>query len=299
METLRHMAVFARVVDTGSFSEAARELDLAKSAVSNHVRRLEEELGVRLLNRTTRRLALTEAGTRFHRRCQRILSEANEAVREVAAYQEQPLGKLSITCPVDFGTDYLIPQIARFRLKYPGLRIRVSLDDQMVNLVESGFDLAIRIGRLADSSLIARQLADAPLYLCASKEYLDRVGRPDSPGALTSHETIIFSQRREPSRLTFTRAGQRITVGLRGSLETVSARGARAWALAGLGLGGMARFGVGSLIESGRLERVLPDWSLPPTTAYAVYPHREHVEAKIRLFVDFLAAALERQPPSP
>ncbi|MEE2891197.1 MAG: LysR family transcriptional regulator [Pseudomonadota bacterium] len=299
METLRHMAVFARVVDTGSFSEAARELDLAKSAVSNHVRRLEEELGVRLLNRTTRRLALTEAGTRFHRRCQRILSEANEAVREVAAYQEQPLGKLSITCPVDFGTDYLIPQIARFRLKYPGLRIRVSLDDQMVNLVESGFDLAIRIGRLADSSLIARQLADAPLYLCASKEYLDRVGRPDSPGALASHETIIFSQRREPSRLTFTRAGQRITVGLRGSLETDSARGARAMALAGMGIGVMSRFGVGSLIESGRLERVLPDWSLPPTTAYAVYPHREHVEAKIRLFVDFLAAALERQPPSP
>lgn len=297
METLRHMEVFERVVDTGSFSEAARQLDIAKSAVSNHVRRLEEGLGVRLLNRTTRSVAPTEAGTRFHRHCQRILSEVGEAVREVAALQTQPLGKLSITCPVDFGTDYLIPQIARFRREYPGLRVRVSLDDGMVNLVESGFDLAIRVGRLADSSLIARHLADAPMYLCASPEYLERHGRPGSPGELADHETIIFSQRHEPSRLTLRRAGQRLSVALRGSAETDSARGARAMALAGMGIGVMSRFGVGTLLETGRLERVLPEWELPPTVAYAVYPHREYVEAKIRLFVDFLAAALEREPP--
>ncbi|HSG89386.1 MAG TPA: LysR family transcriptional regulator [Pseudomonadales bacterium] len=293
MDRLGQMAVFARVVETGSFSAAARQLGIAKSAASNQVRRLETSLGVRLLNRTTRRLALTEAGTRFLVRCQRIVAEADEAVREASALQAEPLGKLSITCPVDFGTDHLVPRIAAFRERYPGLRIRLSLDDQVVNLVESGFDLAIRMGTLADSSLIARRLAEAPLYLCASPAYLDRHGRPETPAELAAHEIIIFSQRRHPTRLSLSRDGQRVSVSVQGGVESDSARGARAMAMAGMGIGVMSRFGVGWELDAGRLERVLPDWTLPPTTAWAVYPHREQVEAKVRLFVDYLVTSLE------
>ncbi|MCW5731549.1 MAG: LysR family transcriptional regulator, partial [Alphaproteobacteria bacterium] len=192
MENLMAMAVFARIVEAGSFTAAARRLGMSKSAVSKQVSRLEEALGTRLLNRTTRRLSLSQAGLAFHEHCARILAEAQAAEEAVQSLQAEPRGLLRVNAPMSFGILHLAPAIPDFLARYPGLRVDMDLADRYVDLVAEGFDLAIRIGRLEDSSLIARRIAPARRVVCGTPDYFARHGVPAEPADLARHNCLLY-----------------------------------------------------------------------------------------------------------
>ena len=195
LDELRRMAIFAAVVDAQSFSEAARRLGMAKSAVSKQVSELELALGVRLMNRTTRRLALTEAGERFYGSCSRILAEAVEATQAVRDLQEQPKGTLRLTTSISFGARFVVPHVAEFAESYPEVRFELELTDRYVDLIESNIDLAVRVGSLEDSSLIARKLAPVEMHVVASASMLEAHGTPQTPGDLGTWPAIRYSMR--------------------------------------------------------------------------------------------------------
>ncbi|MCA9562176.1 MAG: LysR family transcriptional regulator [Myxococcales bacterium] len=187
MSRLDGVEVFVEVVESGSFSKAAKRMNLSKSAVSKQVKRLEDRLSVQLLNRTTRRIHLTEVGREFYERCVSILSEAERAELAIGRFQDVPRGTLRINAPVSFGTTYLAPAIAEFLETYPDLVVDLTLNDHLVDIVKEGFDVVIRISQLSDSSMIARRLASSQAFTCATPEYLDKHGRPHHPNDLRSH----------------------------------------------------------------------------------------------------------------
>ena len=292
MEDLKRMAIFSHVVEAGGFSAAARRLGMAKSAVSRHVAELERQLGTRLLNRTTRRLSLTDAGNRYYQVCSRIVAEAAEANRQVSGLAEQVSGSLRISCPVALGNEYITPLVKVFADRHPELKVELLVDDQIVNMVEEGIDIAIRVGWLTDSSLIARKLADSPRLLCASPGYLERHGTPSHPEQLVDHQWIIFTLLPTPHRQTLTRQGQKRTLRVNGRFKTNNALTLRSLLLEGAGIGALAQFLVADDIKSGRLVRVLPDYDVGAAGIYAVYPDRYYMPSRVRLFIEYLAEHL-------
>lgn len=296
MARLDEMAAFAAVVDAGSFSAAARALGLSKSAVSKQVGRLEDRLGVRLLNRTTRRLSLTEAGTTFHAACRRVLDEAESAEQAVSDLAAAPRGLLKLNAPMSFGFLHLGAAIPAFHQRYPQIRVDVTMNDRFVDLVEEGYDVAIRIGALRDSSLIARRLAPSRTVLCASPAYLERRGRPRQPADLAQHDCLLYANCATPREWTVNGPGGRQTVAVDGPLIANNGDLLSGAALAGMGIARLPTFIVGSHLRSGRLELVLPDHPVPEEGIHAVYPHGRNLSAKVRVFVDFLA---ERFGPEP
>lgn len=293
-DNLFDMLVFVRVVEAGSLSGAARDLRLSLAVVSRKLARLEERLGVRLVNRTTRTLALTEEGTTFHARCVRILSEIDEAELEVTRGRDVATGVLRVTSTYAFGRRRLAPLLSEFRSHHPGLHIQLDTSDSIANIVEGGYDLAVRFGALADSSLIARQLAPNIRVICGAPAYLDRHGRPEKPEDLLGHDCIVFGH---PPLDDWVFADG-TTVHVRGSLATNDGELAHAWALGGVGLIMKSIWDVRDDIDSGRLEVVLAKQRLPAAPIHAVYPHNRHTAAKVRLCVDFLADRLKRQSAS-
>lgn len=205
MDDLKRMMIFSHVVEAGSFSAAARRLDIAKSAVSKHISLLEENIGVRLLNRTTRRLSLTDAGESYYQSCAKMVEAAEEAKYCVTALQDEPRGMLRISCPASFGIDYVTPLLNEFLQLYPLLSAELLLDDNVVDMTEEGIDIAIRIGWLPDSSLRAKKLKDAQRLLCASPAYLERMGMPKTPEDLVQHDWVIFTRLPTPYHYTFTK----------------------------------------------------------------------------------------------
>jgi DNA-binding transcriptional LysR family regulator len=298
MDNLGEMAVFARVVETESFSAAARVLGISKSAASKQVSRLEDRLGVRLLNRTTRRLSLTEAGAAFYAACERVVAEAEAAEAAVRRLAAAPRGTLKVNVPMSFGMLYLAPALPDFMARYPELAVDMVLNDRLVDLVEEGFDMGVRIGRLTDSSLIARRLGPNRMLLYAAPSYLSRHGRPETPRDLLRHECLVYSYQRNVGDWRFRGPdGEETRLRVKGRLTINNGDALHAAALGGLGITLQPSFICGGDLEAGRVERLLPDWQAArESSIYAVYPASRNLLPKVRVFVDFLAERFGETP---
>lgn len=297
MDRLGTMEAFVRVADSKSFSEAARRLRSSKSLVSRQVAALEAELGVRLFHRTTRSLTLTEEGRGYYAQVTRILAEIDDANRSVSQAQASPRGKLKLSAPMSFGILHLAPALPDFFARCPEVEIDLSLNDRFVDVVDEGFDLAIRIGRLADSSLVARRLASLRLVLCASAAYLAKNGLPESPEDLRRHQCLCYSTNSlAPEWRLAGRDGKDIAVPVTGRLHANNGDVLRIAALRGQGIVYLPSFIVGADLQAGTLVSLLPEFMPSDGGIYAVYPHSRHLSAKVRAFIDFLA---ERFGPRP
>jgi DNA-binding transcriptional LysR family regulator len=295
MDRLAALQAFVQVAETRSFSAAARRLRSSKSAVSRQVSSLEAELGARLLHRTTRALALTEAGRGYFERASRILADLDEADRSVGALQAAPRGRLRVNAPMSFGFLHLAPAIPDFLARYPDVELDMIMNDRFVDLIDEGFDVAVRIGHLEDSSLVARRLAPVRRVVCASPGYLAARGTPASPDELKAHECLCYSN--VPREWRFATAdGRPWSVEVRGRLSTNNGDGLRVAALKGMGIINQPTFIVGGDLQSGTLVSLLDVFVPQDIALNAVYPHSRHLSPKVRTFVDFLA---ERFGPRP
>ena len=296
-DTLAEMSVFSRVVAAGSLSSAARELGLSPAVVSRRLAALEARLGVRLINRTTRSLHLTDEGTAYLETCSRILSEIEEADAAVAAGRGEPQGILRVALPASFGNQHVAPLIPGFAARHPKVKLVLSLSDRYVNVIEEGFDLAVRIAELEDSSLAARKLAPNRRVVCASPDYLRRHGTPRKPQELTQHNCLTTT-----SELTMTwdyrhPDGAPASVRVSGRYSCDNWEVLRDWALAGLGVALKSTWDVRRHLEDGSLVPLLPGYTFASDVAiWAVYPHRRHLSAKTRVFIDFLAESFGPEP---
>jgi DNA-binding transcriptional LysR family regulator len=299
METFAGMRLFAEVVDSGSFSAAGRRLGMAASSVARGIGTLENQLGARLLNRTTRKLGLTEAGRLYHERSKRILAEVEEARLSVTQLEAAPRGTLRLSVPVVFGRLHIAPALPDFLALHPALRIDLAMTDAFVDLVEEGVDLAIRIGELQDSSLIARRLAPNRRVMCASPHYLARHGVPTAPADLAAHDCLIYKQQNR-SVWRLRNAGRIHEIKVSGSLVANNADALHVAALGGVGLTILPIWLAGRDIQRGALKIVLADYQVSPgaldTNIYAVFPHSRHLSAKVRAFVDFLRQRFGPRP---
>jgi DNA-binding transcriptional LysR family regulator len=295
-DTLAEMSVFSRVVASGSLSAAARELGLSPAVVSRRLAALEARLGVRLINRTTRSLHLTDEGASYYDTCARLLSEIEEADAAVGAGRVEPRGVLKVALPASFGHLHVAPLVPRFAARYPNVHLALSLSDRTVNVVEEGFDLAIRIADLADSSLAARKLAPNRRVVCASPEYLRRHTAPRAPQDLAGHNCLTTND--------FTMTweyqsdeGERGTVRVSGHYACDNWEVLREWAIAGLGVALKSTWDVRQQLEDGSLVQLCPGYTFDSDVAiYAVYPHRRLLPAKTRAFIEFLADSFGPEP---
>jgi len=291
------LAVFAKVAELESFTAVAKALGLSKSAVSKHIAALEESWATRLIHRTTRSLSLTEAGKALQERAQRIVAEIEEAERAATTLSVEPRGTLRVSAPMSFGIRHLGPMLADFMVRYPELSVEMVLNDRMVDIVEDGFDLAIRIAKLPDSSLIARKLCPGRRIVCASPGYWRRHGIPKTPADLKGHNCLMYTYLPNPDELRFDGPDGPVAVPVSGTLHSNNGDILRAAALAGIGFYFAPTFLVGDDVRAGRLERVLPDYDDTSLSIYAVYPHTRHLSAKVRAFIDFLAERFGGEPP--
>ncbi len=297
MDHLTDIAVFVRVVERGSFTRAADELQLSRAVVSKYLSRLEERLGARLLNRTTRRLSLTEAGAALFEASRGAIERIVEAEDTVARFQKAPRGRLGVSAPMGFGILHLGAAVADFLKVHPEVTLDLRLDDRFVNLVEERVDLAIRIGRLTDSSLVARKLSSACSVVCASPAYLAENGEPEVPEDLATHNCLQYAYLSSANVWRFTGPdGRDIPVAVTGNVRANNGLFEREAAIAGLGILMTPSFYVSDAVRAGRLRRILPRYRLPDLGIHAVYPQREHVPPKVRAFVDFLAERFGRKP---
>jgi DNA-binding transcriptional LysR family regulator len=272
------MTIFVKVVDAGSFAAAARHFGMSAAMVSKHVQTLEEHLGARLLNRTTRRVSATEVGQHFYERCMRILSELEEAERAAGDLHTTPRGR------------QLAPAIADYLTSYPDVSIDLSLDDQYVDLLARRFDLAIRLGALVVSSLIARKLSSLTMVVCASPGYLEKYGTPREPHDLVFHNCLTYTYANPQSVWTFVdQNGEQNVIRISGRFLANSGDALLALLLRGAGIMLAPDYLVEDELKAGRLIRLLPDYSTPETPVRAVYPHSHYLSAKTRTFIDFLA----------
>ncbi|HEX5056469.1 MAG TPA: LysR family transcriptional regulator [Gammaproteobacteria bacterium] len=291
MDNLTDLAVFVRVVELGSFTAAASALQISKAAVSKYVARLEQRLGARLLQRTTRRLTLTEAGDTLFRRGSAALSELADAESEVARLTGTPRGHLRVAAPVYFGESHVAPLLHKFRARYPDITLDLDFDNRFVDLIKERFDLALRITALEDSNLVARPLAPCPQVVCAAPAYLAKHGAPVSPADLRNHDCLSYSLDRTPKEWRFRSARGRWTaVNVNGPIRCNNDIALKQAMLDGLGLRQIPRFIVKSELDRGALVEVLADYESPPLNIYAVYATRRQLSPKVRVFVDFLVA---------
>jgi DNA-binding transcriptional LysR family regulator len=285
------MAVFAKVVEAASFAAAARHFDMSPAMVSKHIQTLEARLGARLLNRTTRRVSPTEVGQEYYDRCLRILSDLEEAELAAGDLQSAPRGLLRVTAPVSFGTHVLAPLIADYLKTYPEVSIDLSLDDPYVDVIEKRFDLAIRIGALADSSLIARKLGTLGMVACASPAYLENKGTPQTPHDLIGHNCLVYNFASTKSAWHFfDKDGNEDIIRVSGRFLASNPDALRTLALKGVGIVLAPDRLVENDLETGRLIHLLPDYQTQETAVQAVYPHSQCLSAKTRTFIDFLTA---------
>ena len=296
MDKLQAMQLFTRVVDTGSFTAAAEQLGISRALASKLIQNLEDSLGVRLLNRTTRRLSLTESGQNYYQRVSDVLSRLSEAEAEATELQIDPRGRLRISAPIPFSTVHLAPAIAEFQRLHPRVEFDLNLNDRRVDLVEEGFDLAIRISQLADSSLMARKIAPCRMVAVASPEYLAEHGEPEKPADLARHECLRYTLTSNSEAWEFEREGSSISVPAHARMAVNNGDFIAAAAAAGIGIARLPTFIVADYLRSGRLRRILSSWTLPPIAVYAVYPKTRTLPAKTRRLIDFL---VERFGPDP
>ena len=290
MRRFEELQAFVTVVETGSFTAAAERLGAAKSAVSRRVATLEDRLGVQLLRRTTRSLNLTDTGRSFYEHSARILADLDEAESAVLQQHGELKGSLRVALPLSFGVRHMAGPIAEFSRRHPRVTFDLDLNDRRVDLLQEGADLALRIGRLQDSSLIARKLFDARTVVCASPAYLDEHGEPQTPDDLASHRCLVYSNVADPGRWAYTDAdGVRSRVDINVAMSASSGDFLGEVAVQGLGIVLQPTFIAGEKILAGDLVPILADYEWPTTPAYAVYPPTRHLSYRVRAFIDFLA----------
>ncbi|WP_018716372.1 LysR family transcriptional regulator [Arhodomonas aquaeolei] len=298
MDRFAALEAFVGVAEEGSFTAAAERMDVSKSVISKQVKALEQHLGVRLFNRTTRRLHLTEPGAQFRDRALRILEELGEAERAVGDLQARPRGLLRVNVPVSFALQHLSAVLPAFLARYPELSVDVVLNDRFVDLVNEGFDVAIRITELQDSSHIARRIAPCEGWICASPDYLARHGRPQTPEALAEHACLVYAYARNTREWRLTGAdGRTHRVPVRGRFQANNGEILIDAACAGTGLVLTPDFIANRAVAEGRLERVLCDYRAPGMAIHAIYPYTHNVSAKVRVFIDFLRECYGDGPP--
>lgn len=292
------MIAFTRVVEHGSFARAAQRLSLSTSAISRHVAELEAHLGARLLNRTTRTLSLTESGQAFLERAVQLLADLEEAESAVSSSVHVPRGTIRLTASITFGERYLAPAIADFLARHDQVRFDVELSDRLVDIVDEGFDLAVRIGAPGSQALIARRIGSTQLVCCASPAYLARHGTPATPADLATHRCLTYAYLPVRHAWRFTEPdGNAHVVKIGGPVHANNGRFLAALSAAGVGIALEPDFIAGEDIRAGRLVQLLTRFTPPEAPIYAVYPSRRHLSGKVRAFVDFLAARFERDAP--
>ena len=287
MEGFGAIPVFVAVVENSGFSAAARTLGISKSAVSKRINKLEAQLGVRLLHRTTRKLSLTEAGERYFEHASRALAAAGQAEDAVTELQGEPQGNLKISSPMSFGRLHVAPLIPKLLQRHPKLQIDLVMDDRKVDLVAGGFDVAIRAGNLPASTLIARKLAPLRQVLCASPDYVDRYGRPGTPAELSSHNCLLYSYSSDANEWTLIGESGPETVTVSGSYQVNNSEALLEALREGVGIGRLPTFVAGPDLKTGRLVKLFESYRLPDFTIYAVFPERQYLPAKVRAFLDF------------
>lgn len=294
MDRFQEMRTFAAVVEAGSFVGAADALELSKPAVSRQVAELEARLGVRLLHRTTRKLSLTEEGEVFYARCRELLAGLDEAEAEVTERSGQAVGMLKVSAPVSFGLLHLAPLWGGFLAANPQLTLELNLSDRMVDLVDEGLDVAVRIARLPSSSLVSRKLSSTRLVLCASPRYLKQHGRPRRLEDLGQHQVLAYSLLATGDSWEFQGPEGAVAVRVQPRMRSNSGDTCRAIALAHQGIVLQPSFLVGDDLRSGALVEVLPEYRTQELGIYAVYPTRKHVAPKVRLLIEHLAKAFAK-----
>ena len=292
MDRITAMGMYVRVVETGSFSAVARELNTTQPTISKNIAELESWLGAKLLNRSTRKLHLTEVGADYYERCITILQDIEEAEQNVGQLQTQPKGTLRINTVVAFGRLHVIPLLDEFFQRYPDIKIELSLNDRVVDIVSEGLDLAIRMGALSDSSLIAKKISASPFVTVAAKKYLEKNGRPQHPTELKHHQSVIYTGRENYHQQEFFEQGKSIVVNIDGRLLSNNTEATREAVLSGYGIATVPKWLVGDALRDGKLESLLTEFQRPALDIHAVYPSGRHVANKSRLFIDFLAQQL-------
>lgn len=296
MADLNLMAVFARVVEAGSFSEAARRMGSSRSAVSKAVAKLEKSLGAHLLNRTTRYLSLTEIGAAVAEHCSRILDEATEAEKLVGSLNSEARGVLRVSASVAFGTLHVAPALARFLPRHPELKMELSITDRWVDLAEEGYDVAIYVTGDPQPNMVARPLAPVRRKLCATPEYFRRKGIPQTPADLVEHNCLDYTRSGEPGRWRFTGPEGEIVVPVNGPLHVDDDEALSQAVLGGLGVGLLPTFIIGKELQNGNLQAVLSEYIPVERHVYAMYLPTRHLPSKVRVFIDFMVAHIGAEP---
>ena len=288
MDRIEAMRAFVNVVNEGTFTSAANRLAMSPQLASKYVSQLEQHLGVRLLNRTTRKLHLTEAGARYHQHAQQVLDDIDDMENQLGDLQAQARGLLRISAPVSFATRHMAKMLSDFQSAHPDVGIDLQLNDRKVDIVEEGFDIALRIGHLRSSSLIARRIAPVRLVLCASPDYLAQHGTPMHPDDLKNHRYLRYSYMDPEASPVLLKGFQESARD--SSRDMISNNGdvLVAAAIAGAGIALQPTFISGAAIKEGALQIILPDYEPEPMSLYAVYAHRQLLASKVRSFIDFI-----------
>ncbi len=294
MDRFSALTVFAQVADSGSFSAAAQVLGLTPSAVSKQIAQLEDHLGARLVHRTTRKLSLTEVGEAFRFRARHVLAALEEAETAVSNLSTTPRGNLRVTMPIAFGQEHVAPVLPEFAARFPDISLEIVITDRFVDLVQEGIDVAVRIGELADSSLVVRRLAPNRRVVCASPDYIARAGCPETPTDLLHHNCLLYAEPGYQLDWTFMVDDVRVSVPIKGSVRSNSIAVLVQSALAGIGIIRLAAYQFMGALADGRLVPLLQDFTMNESEVYAVYPASRHLSPKVRAFVDYLAETIGR-----
>lgn len=292
-EQLKSMVVFAQVIEQGNLSAAAKYLGLSRAVVSYHLKKLETQLEVKLLNRSTRSISLTEAGRAYYDRCRVIAEQANAANQHIENLKNEPVGLLKISCPVNAGLQTVVPALNEFKKIYPKIELDLMLTDEVVNIIKEGVDLAIRGAPLSDSGLQASKLATLTTCLCASPEYFNQHGRPKTPEELSNHQWVIYKL--TSGAVTLTKGSRSFSVMTKGSISTNNAAARTAFVEAGHGLGRIPTYDAWPKIKAGTLEMVLEDYKFTDINVYGVFPPGTANAKKLRLLLDFLKEYFAKQ----
>jgi LysR family transcriptional regulator for bpeEF and oprC len=298
MNKLQAMEVFVQVVDAGGFTRAAENMQLPKATVSTLIQSLEGALSVKLLHRTTRHVSVTADGAAYYERCLRILSDVREAEESLSRTRLSPSGRLRVDAPTGLSSDVIVPALPDFFARYPDILLELGSSDRTVDLIEEGVDCAVRGGQLGDSNLIARRVGILHFVTCATPDYLSRYGRPAHPNDLLRHRCVNYFSSRTGKIFDwdFTRNGERVQVALPGHIAVNDTNAYVAAGLAGLGIIQMSTFMMEPMIQSGRFETLLDDWTTDPLPVHVVYPQNRHLSAKVRVFVEWVAELFSNHP---
>jgi len=285
-EQLKSMVVFAQVIEQGNLTAAAKHIGLSRAVVSYHIKKLESQLGVKLLNRSTRSISLTEAGAEYYQSCRIIAEQATTANQQIENLKNEPEGLLKITCPVNVGMQIVVPALSEFRRLYPKIELDIMLSDEVVNIMQEGIDLAIRGAPLPDSGLQASKLSTLPTCLCGSPNYFKKHGRPLTPSDLEQHDWVIYKL--TSGAIELTKGSRSYSVAIKGSISTNNAAARTAFIEGGHGLGRIPLYDAWPKVQSGLLEIVLEDYQLKNIDIYGVFPPGSTGSKKLRLLLDFL-----------